>query len=152
MNTTGLRIVLDTNILVTIIGRKSPFRWLFDTIIAGEVALCVSTDIMLEYREIMEQKNGFDVAENVLNFIAVMPTTEYINVFYSFDLMTNDPDDRDAGPNKFVDCAIAANAHYLVSNDGHYDVLNRTGFPKVNWIKLADFEVRYKEQLQKDSL
>ena len=90
----------------------------------------------------MERKNGFDVAENVLNFISVLPTTEQVNVFYSFNLIADDPDD-----NKFVDCAIAANAHYLVSNDAHYDALNRVSFPKVNWIKLVDFEIQYKEQL-----
>ena len=142
MNTTALRLVLDTNILIAIISRKSPFRWIFDALIDGKIALCVSTDILFEYREIMERKNGFDVAENVLNFISVLPTTEQVNVFYSFNLIADDPDD-----NKFVDCAIAANAHYLVSNDAHYDALNRVSFPKVNWIKLIDFETQYKEQL-----
>jgi uncharacterized protein len=106
------------------------------------VALCVSTDILFDYREIMEQKNGIEVAENVLNFIAALPATEQINVFFSFNLIPNDPND-----NKFVDCAIAANAQYLVSNDGHYEALLRVGFPKVNWIKLADFEQQHKAQL-----
>lgn len=82
------------------------------------------------------------MAENVLNLIAVLPTTEQINVFYSFNLIPDDPDD-----NKFVDCAVAANAHYLVSNDGHYEVLNRVGFPKVNWLSLADFEQQHKDNL-----
>ena len=139
-----LRIVLDTNLLVAIIGRLSPFRWLFDSIIAGKVALCVTTDILMEYREIMEQKNGVEVAENVINFITVMPTTERIEVFYAFNLITDDPDD-----NKFVDCAIAADADYLVSNDGHFEVLNKIEFPKVNWLRLAQFEERYKSQLTK---
>ncbi|WP_229366083.1 putative toxin-antitoxin system toxin component, PIN family [Fibrisoma montanum] len=137
-----LRIVLDTNLLVAIIGRLSPYRWLFDSIIAGKVALCVTTDILMEYREIMEQKNGVDVAENVINFITVMPTTERIEIFYAFDLITDDPDD-----NKFIDCAIAADADYLVSNDKHFEVLKKIEFPKVNWIRLAQFEERYKDRL-----
>lgn len=139
MNTTVLRIVLDTSILVAIIGRKSPFRWLFDSIIVGEVGLCVTTEILLEYREIMEQKNGGDVAENVVNFITVMPTTDHIQIFYDFNLIPNDADD-----NKFVNCAISANATYLVSNDSHYDVLYQIGFPKVDWLTLSEFETRYK--------
>ncbi|RIV18798.1 putative toxin-antitoxin system toxin component, PIN family [Fibrisoma montanum] len=137
-----MRIVLDTNLLVAIIGRLSPYRWLFDSIIAGKVALCVTTDILMEYREIMEQKNGVDVAENVINFITVMPTTERIEIFYAFDLITDDPDD-----NKFIDCAIAADADYLVSNDKHFEVLKKIEFPKVNWIRLAQFEERYKDRL-----
>ena len=146
MNTTALRLVLDTNILVAIIGRKSPFRWLFDAIINGKINLCVSIDILFEYREVLEQKNGFQVAENVLNFIIITPATEQVNVFYNFNLISDDPDD-----NKFVDCAIATNAHYLVSNDGHYDALIHVGFPKVNWITLADFEAQYRDQLTNPS-
>ena len=134
MNTT-VRIVLDTNILIAIISKKSPYRWLFDCIIAGEVSLCVTTDILLEYREILEQKNGVEVAENVINFITVMPTTERIEIFFAFNFVRNDADD-----NKFVNCAISANAHYLISNDNHFSVLNEIDFPKVNWLTLAEFE------------
>lgn len=142
MNTTVLPIVLDTNILVAIIGRKSPFRWLFDSIVTGKIALCVTTEILLEYREIMEQKNGEEVAENVVNFITVMPTTNHVQIFYDFNLIVDDADD-----NKFVNCAISANATYLVSNDEHYQILHQIGFPKVNWLTLADFESRYKALL-----
>lgn len=53
---------------------------------------------------------------------------------YHFNLITADPDD-----NKFVDCAIQANAHYIVTNDHHYDVLRHIEFPKVGLIKLMDF-------------
>lgn len=137
-----MRIVLDTNILVAIIGRKSPYRWLFDCIISGQIILCVTTDILLEYYEIMEQKNGIEVAENVVNFITILPTTERVDVSFFFNFIEEDPDD-----NKFVNCAITANAHYLVSNDTHYRVLETLDFPKVNWIKLADFEQQYKQLL-----
>jgi uncharacterized protein len=137
-----LRIVLDTNILVAIIGRKSPFRWMFDSIISGDITLCVTTDILLEYREIMEQKNGYEVAENVINFITVMPTTERIEVYFNFNLIAEDNDD-----NKFADCAIAAGANHLVSNDGHYATLAQLDFPKVDWITLTDFERQYKDTL-----
>ena len=40
---------------------------------------------------------------------------------------------------KFVDCAIIANADYIVSNDGHFDVLKNIDFPKVNVISSKDF-------------
>ena len=45
-----------------------------------------------------------------------------------------DPDD-----NKFVDCAISANAHYIVTNAHHYDVLKGIAFPHVDVIALKDF-------------
>ena len=53
---------------------------------------------------------------------------------YHFNLITADPDD-----NKFVDCAIAANARYIVTNDHHYDVLRQIQFPIVDIMALKDF-------------
>ena len=43
------------------------------------------------------------------------------------------------GNNKFVDCAISANAHYIVTNDDHYDVLKYIDLPKVNICLLYTF-------------
>ena len=48
--------------------------------------------------------------------------------------ITADPDD-----NKFVDCAFAANATYIVSNDTHYNVLRTISFPKLFVLKLRAF-------------
>ena len=62
------------------------------------------------------------------------PFVELITPFYHFNLITVDPDD-----NKFVDCAISANAHYIVTNDHHYDVLKDIDFPKVNVVNIQQF-------------
>lgn len=139
MNTTVVKIVIDTNILIAIIPKKSPFRWIFDAIIQGKIQLCISSEILLEYQEILALKNGKEVAENVVNLIAVHPLTLKVDIFYNFNLITQDPDD-----NKFVDCAIAGDALCLVSNDKHFTVLKSVPFPKVNWLILAEFEEKYK--------
>jgi len=139
MNTTVVKIVIDTNILIAIIPKKSPFRWIFDAIIQGKIQLCISSEILLEYQEILALKNGKEVAENVVNLIAVHPLTLKVDIFYNFNLITQDPDE-----NKFVDCAIAGDALCLVSNDKHFTVLKSVPFPKVNWLILAEFEEKYK--------
>jgi uncharacterized protein len=54
--------------------------------------------------------------------------------YYFWQLIEQDVDD-----NKFVDCAIACNADYLVSNDKHFDVLAPLDFPKVTVIKAQAF-------------
>ena len=41
--------------------------------------------------------------------------------------------------NKFVDCAIAANADYLVTNDRDFSVLKKVEFPKIILIKIDEF-------------
>lgn len=129
------RIVVDTNVLIAIIGRKSPFRWIFDRILSGDFILCLSNEILTEYAEILEQKNGAEVATNLVNFLAVYPYVQKTDIFFSFNLISQDADD-----NKFVDCAIAADAYCLVSNDGHFKVLRTLDFPIVNLLTLAEFE------------
>ena len=49
-------------------------------------------------------------------------------------LITADPDD-----NKFVDCAFAAGATYIVSDDAHYNVLKDIPFPHLIVLKLRAF-------------
>lgn len=61
-----LKIVLDTNIFIAIIGKKSPFRWIFDQIISGQLTLCVSNEILLEYQEILERKTNSEVLQRML--------------------------------------------------------------------------------------
>jgi predicted nucleic acid-binding protein len=46
---------------------------------------------------------------------------------------------QDADDNKFADCAFASNAHYLVSNDKHFNVLKKMPFPKIKVINMAEF-------------
>jgi putative PIN family toxin of toxin-antitoxin system len=139
MNTTALKIVLDTNILIAIIGKKSPFRWIFDCLIEGKIILCVSNEILFEYQEILTKKTSAEVAENVVNFITVNPFTEKTEIFFNFGLIADDADD-----NKFVDCAIASNAICLVSNDKHFQLLKTIDFPKVTILELQEFEEKYK--------
>jgi len=38
-----------------------------------------------------------------------------------------------------VDCAFAANATYIVSDDKHYDVLKEVDFPQILVLKLKEF-------------
>ena len=142
MNIIALKIVIDTNILIAIIGRKSPFRWIFDCIIQGKLILCVSNEILFEYREVLERKTNAEVAENVVNFIAVNPFTEKTDIYFNFGLVSQDEDD-----NKFIDCAISANAICLVSNDNHFQVLKMIKFPQVNVLTLSEFEAQYRESL-----
>ena len=54
---------------------------------------------------------------------------------YTFALIEADKDD-----NKFVDCAIAANAKCIVTEDKHFKVLENIPFPKVEVIGIEDFK------------
>ncbi len=132
------RVVLDTNVFIVILGKKSPYRWIFDKILVGELLLCVSTPIIFEYTEILARRTTTQISENIKNFLIYHPHVIKTEIYYQFQLITEDEDD-----NKFVDCAIASNAICLVSNDKHFQVLKKIDFPKLNLLSLDEFQQRY---------
>lgn len=128
------RIVLDTNCLLQALPSCSPYHKVWTEILAGHVCLCVNTEILNEYEEIIAQKTNAEIARNVVEAIARLQTTEFMNVFYHFGLIETDPDD-----NKFVDCAIASDAEYIVTNDTHFYILRHIDWPKLKVIDIKDF-------------
>lgn len=128
------RIVLDTNCLLMCIPKKSPYRIVWNAFLKGEFILCLSNEILEEYLEILSNKTTSSIAGNVISTILNQRNVELINPYFRFGLIQSDMDD-----NKFVDCAIVANAEFLVSNDSHFKVLERIPFPKVNILRLQSF-------------
>lgn len=125
------RIVLDTNCLIISFSRKSPYFKIWEEFFSGHFTLCVTNEIVTEYEEILTQKLGHDIAENILKAILRHRNTEKVDAFYHFGLIESDPDD-----NKFVDCAIVANARYIVTEDHHFSVLKDIRFPYVEVIDI----------------
>ena len=110
--------MLDTNCLLMSIPRKSPYHQILLDFLAGKYLLCVSNEVVLEYEEILTRKIGSLVANNIINAILASSNTVFINPQKRYQLIKSDSDD-----NKFVDCAISANAKYIVTQDHHYDVV-----------------------------
>ena len=131
-----MKIVLDTNCLTPIVIPTSYCWDVWQAFIRGEYTLCVSTEILMEYREILEQQyHSPEFAEMVLNVITNAENVELISPAFRFGLIDADPDD-----NKFVDCAITANATYIVSNDKHFDVLKQIDYPPIDVWTLREFK------------
>lgn len=77
---------------------------------------------------------GVEFSDFIMQLIENAPNTIWITKYYKWNLIESDPDD-----NKFVDCAIAGNAKYLVSDDKHFRVLKRIDFPKINLLTTEEF-------------
>ena len=130
-----MKVVLDTNCLLQIVFPKSSYKEIWDSLLAQKYTICLTSEIMFEYREILERRFGsVSFAEEVMEMINTLPNVEHISPAYRFNLITADPDD-----NKFVDCAVTAGATYIVSNDRHFRELERYDFPKVDVRTLAQF-------------
>ena len=74
------------------------------------------------------------IARYVIYTIMERKNVKLISPSYKWNLITADPDD-----NKFVDCAIAANAKFIVTEDHHFNVLKEIDFPSVDVINIDDF-------------
>ncbi len=109
------RIVLDTNGLIQSIPSASPYHKIWTDFLEGRLVLCVTTSILEEYEEILMRLVGEHAASDVVNVILNCSSTSLVNTYYDFNLIEADPDD-----NKFVDCAIAANAEFIVTEDRHF--------------------------------
>ena len=128
------KIVLDTNVLLVSISPRSPYRWIFDAFIDEKFTLFVTTDILLEYEEIISKHMGKKISDTILQIVENAVNVQLITHYFRWNLIKNDPDD-----NKFTDCAIASNSHFIVTNDKHFNVLKTIKFPKMNVINIHEF-------------
>ena len=58
-----------------------------------------------------------------------------IKEYYFWGLIKSDLDD-----NKFVDCALMANADFIVTEDKHFKVLKDIPFPVITVLGIEDFK------------
>ena len=128
------KIVLDTNALLQMLGRHSKYHFLYEKFLNEEYWLCVSNEIVHEYEEILEI-HASPVVANL--FMKVLEFSENVirkDPFFKLNLIKKDPDD-----NKFVDCAFASQADYIVTNDAHFLELKQVKFPTIQVKSLDDF-------------
>ncbi len=129
-----LLFVLDTNVILASIARKSRNRIIIDKLMNGDFEIAVTTDILLEYEEKIIEIFDKETADMFLEVLDILPNVHRIDIYYRFLLIENDADD-----DKFADCAISAGVHYLVSDDRHYNILLTLGFPEINLLKINEF-------------
>ena len=128
-------IVLDTNCLLQSLSRRGKYYDVWEAFILGKYTLCVTTEILAEYEEIIASHMSPQAAKLAIEMILRVNNVRRIDAHYRFGLITVDKDD-----NKFVDCAIVGNAEFIVSDDKHFNVLKDIPFPHVKVKKLIEFQ------------
>lgn len=129
-----MRVVLDTNCLIMAISARNEYYQVWQDFLDGKYVLCITNEIIEEYSEVIARNISPLLSEFVISTIINRKNVVMKSPSYAFHLIKADEDD-----NKFVDCAIVANAKYIVSNDRHFDVLREIPFPKVDVIKINQF-------------
>lgn len=111
----GLRIVLDTNALVSAtLWKGSVAQKLLARLVLSNAVVFTSEDILREYEEVLFRDFHYQTAEiafktsKILSFASLTPPVVKV------DVIKEDPDD-----NRILECAIAARAHYVITYDKH---------------------------------
>lgn len=130
----NLKFVIDTNIFVISLTSRSPFHSIFKDYVNGNFDLLVSNEILLEYEEIISIKYGLKTSNYFLNLLSELPNVSNITTYFKWNLIDEDKDD-----NKYVDCSIAGQSDYIVSEDSHFNILSTISFPIVKVINIDKF-------------
>ena len=128
------RVVIDTNCLLAILPSKSLYHKVWNDFLEEKLEICVSNEVLMEYEEILSQKTSSFFADAIIKALLNRKNLVRVSPTWRFRLITQDPDD-----NKFVDCAIAGQAEFLISNDKHFSVLKEIDFPAVHTVTLQEF-------------
>ncbi|MCH6233344.1 putative toxin-antitoxin system toxin component, PIN family [Cognataquiflexum rubidum] len=134
------KVVIDTNVLLVSISDRSSHHWIFQKLVTGQFQLFITSDILFEYREIISSHMGTTASESILGVLENLQNVNFINSYYKFELIKKDFDD-----NKFVDCAIAANADFIVTEDKDFKILRSIPFPRVDILNIKEFEILLKD-------
>lgn len=136
-----MTVCIDTNVLVQARAKSHPYHCILRACALGGLSWAVSNRILTEYREIITRLD--DVAawgrvEELLELIDRSGTLVLVSPHYQFNVITEDPDD-----NAFTDCAIAAHADYIITEDRHFAPLTGSGY-KPQPITPLEFINRYR--------
>lgn len=135
MTNKPLKVVLDTNAVISILSRKLNFHNILNSLISGKFEMYVSNQILFEYEEKITHFFNKEQSSIFFQLIEILTNVNKIEIFYNLNLIKDDPTD-----NKFVDCAFASNADYIVTNDKHFNILKNIDFPKIKIITIIDFQ------------
>ncbi len=120
-------VVIDTNVLLPALSTGHPYRVILESWLRGDLIWALTNEVIFEYEEITRRRIGQKRWDDFLLLLERMQSYRQnvlrISPSYRFRLVTGDADD-----DKFSDCAIAAEADWIITSDHHFNVLNGSGF------------------------
>ena len=128
-----VKVVIDTNALVSSLSSKSKHHFLIEMIYSAKIDVYVTSEILLEYEEVLSTKYSRLTAYDFLMSLLEFKNVKFIDVYFKWRLLSDSDD------NKFTDCFVASNSDYLVTNDTDFNILKTIGFPNITTIKLDEF-------------
>src|SRR5919108_1497088 len=122
-----MTVCVDTNTLIQLFGRQAAHHAILNALLSGQLTIALSNEILFEYREVVTRMLGPQTWQELMRALEIMEEL-YANVVraepqFRFNVTTADADD-----NKFADCAIVANADFIITEDQHFGALINAGY------------------------
>lgn len=133
----GMRIVIDTNVLISGIFWGGIPAEIVHSWTDGRCKVICSAEIIAEYGEILKRVNpGFEPSEldKILSFL--ISRSEIVQPAHWFKIVPEDP-----GDDKFIDCAFHGQADAIISGDKH--LLQLEKFGPIRILSPSEFKQKY---------
>ena len=126
-------VVLDTNIIISAILFGGKPKAVIDLIISGTVFCSLSLPIIEELISVLQRpKFGFSASACLQVVEQLHGICRIVSPQVHLDVITEDPDD-----NRILECAVAANADFIITGDPH--LLKIQSFKGIRIMRPAEF-------------
>lgn len=129
-----IRVVLDTNILVTALLFKGELSRIVEGWQRGKIVPLISKETFVELKTVLEYPK-FSLSHAEIESIIeqeILPFFEVVKISHPVRGLYRDPED-----DKFISCAIAGEADFIVTGDK--DLLDLRKYQSIKMIQASDF-------------
>jgi putative PIN family toxin of toxin-antitoxin system len=130
---TLVRVVLDTNVLISALLFKGELAGIVDLWKEGKIVPIVSRETFCEFRTVLEYPKFRLSKDDIKSIIEeeVLPFFEVVETVAEVSRVCKDPDD-----DKFIACALSASADLVVSGDK--DLCDVARYRRIKIVRASD--------------
>jgi len=132
------KVVIDTNIYISAIFWGGKPREIIELGRSGRIWVFTSSEIEKEIEEKLRLKFKLNADEATQVLLDFSTFTVPVKITKKIKAIADDPDD-----DKFIECAVACNAGFIVSGDKH--LLDLKEYEEIRIMKAVDFLSFYKK-------
>jgi putative PIN family toxin of toxin-antitoxin system len=130
-----VRVVVDTNVFISsLLNTEGNPRKVIDLWRFEKITLCLSKEILAEYFAVLGR---FGMSEEPEGDELVQLFQKRYNQVFLISVPTISAVSEDPADNKFIECAVAAEAKYIISGDRH--LLNLKVFKGIRILPPTEF-------------
>ena len=127
-----MKVVVDTNVLISAaVAGRNPEKVLVFIVNSSKIEWLVSVEILAEYKEVLSRPRlKLAEAQQQRWFKVIDTATRLIDVDIEVDLP------RDRKDAKFIACALAGNANFLITGDRDFTEVDSLGETRIISVSL----------------